>query len=129
MKAPRSGRRRRRARGKGGGARLSALVLAGLVSTTATASAEETPILHAEHAHGRGEFAIAVIAEAVLLIRGQVLQSGHEDLALLAQSARDERDPDALVDVARHHDTRADRLVVGMRVDEEDSPVGHGTQA
>ena len=42
MKAPRSGRRRRSARRKGRGARLSALVLAGVVSTTATASAQDT---------------------------------------------------------------------------------------
>lgn len=42
MDASRSGRRRRSARGTGRGARLSALVLASVVSSTATASAQDT---------------------------------------------------------------------------------------
>ena len=70
-----------------------------------------------------------MVAEAVLLAGCQVLQPGDQHLALLAQGAGDERDADPRVDVGGHGRARADRLVVGMGMDEEDPPVGHSAQA
>jgi hypothetical protein len=48
-----------------------------------------------------------------------VSQLGHEHLALLTERAGDERDVSTAGDVLRHGCAVADRLVVGMRVDEE----------
>ena len=49
---------------------------------------------------------------------------GQQDFALLAQRARHEGDLHALVDVARHGRSRADALVVGMGMDEEEAAIG-----
>ena len=95
----------------------------------APAPAKEPPVVDSEQAHRLGEFAVAMVAEAVLLVGRQVLQPGDEDLALLTQGAGDERDADPLVDVAGHGDAGADRLVVGVGMHEEDPPVGHGPEA
>ena len=76
-------------------------------------------VAHAQRLAGGGQLADAVLAQAVLAVGGQVLQLGDEDLALLAQRARDEGDGDALGGVLRHRRAGADRLVVRVRVDQQ----------
>jgi dipeptidyl-peptidase-4 len=86
---------------------------------------EQAPVGHAQDAHCLRELTLAVLAEPVLLIRGQVLQAGHQHLALFAEGARHEGHPHPGIDVAGHDRSRADRLVVGVGVDEQDPAVGH----
>ena len=66
----------------------------------------------------------------VVAVSGEMLQLGDEDLAELAERARHERDRGALGRVLRHRGAVADRLVVGMGMNEQESPVGicHGSQ-
>jgi hypothetical protein len=74
---------------------------------------------HAERLHGRGQLTHPVLAEAVLAVGGQVLELGHQHLALLTQGAGDERDQHALGRVAGHRGAGADGLVVGVRMDQQ----------
>ena len=62
----------------------------------------------AERLHRLVELAAAVLAEPVLLVGGEVLQLGDEDLAHLAGGAGHEGDADALGDVPRHRRAVAD---------------------
>ena len=64
----------------------------------------------------------ALVGEGVVLVGGQVLELGHQDLAHLATGAGDEGDADALGDVPGHGRALADGLVVGVRVHEEEVP-------
>ena len=89
-------------------------------------AAEEAVVGDAEDLHRGLELADAIRAEPVVLVGGEVLDLGHQDLALLAGRARDERDLHALGDVARHGGAVADALVVRMRVHEQDPAVVQG---
>ena len=70
-----------------------------------------------------------MVAQGILPIGRQVLQTGHEDLTLFAQRARHQGHANPLIHVARHQPTGADRLVVGVGMDDQDSSVGHEAEA
>ena len=95
----------------------------------AAESAEEAVVGDAEDLHRLVELAATVIAQAALLLEGQVRQRRDEHLAHLTRGAGDEGDADALVDVAGHGGAGADALVVGVGVDEQDAAVGHVSSA
>ncbi|MEI2620841.1 MAG: hypothetical protein V9G09_08870 [Candidatus Nanopelagicales bacterium] len=86
---------------------------------------EQTPVRHAEHLHRLGEFSEPVFAQAVLVVRCQVLGVLEQNLPLLAEGARHQRDLHALLDVSGHQRPGRDRFVVGMRMHDEQSSVGH----
>ena len=76
-------------------------------------------------AQGRYNEAASVLAEPVLLVGGEVLELGHQDLAHLAGGAGDQGDAATLRDVLGHRRALADGLVVGVGVDEQ-QPQGRG---
>ena len=82
-------------------------------------AAQPAVVGDAERLHRVGDLAASVLAEPVLLVGGEVLQLGDQDLAHLTGGAGDQGDPAALGDVAGHRGALADRLVVGVGVDEE----------
>src|SRR5699024_5239476 len=75
--------------------------------------------------HRLRQLADAMLAETVVTIGGEMLQLGDEHLTELAERARHERDRGALARVLRHRGAIADRFVVGVCVDEQESPVGN----
>ncbi len=87
--------------------------------------AQEAPVSDTEDPHRFSEFALAMLAEPILPVRGEVLKARDQDLALLAEGARHEGDAHASIDVPGHHGPGADGLVIWMGVHEEDAPVGH----
>ena len=84
---------------------------------------QEAVVGDAQLGHGIGELTDAVPAEPVVAMGGEMLEIGDEDLALLAQRARDQRDLGPFGGVARHGGAVGDGLVVGMGVDEHQAPV------
>lgn len=83
----------------------------------------------AQLGHRGGEFADAVRAEPVLPVGCQVGEPGRDDLALLAERAGDQGDKGALGRVPGHGGAVVDRLVVRVRVHEEQTTggeIGHG---
>src|SRR5262249_4088725 len=89
-------------------------------------AAEETMIAHAEGRARGVELADAVPTELVSLDGGEPGQGRHVDLALLTEGAGDERHVGSGGRVAGHRRPGADRLVVGVRVHEQDAPPGLG---
>ena len=83
--------------------------------------AEEPVVGDAELGHRRVQLAAPVQAEPVLLVGGEVLELGHQDLAHLPGGAGHQRHAAALGDVLRHGRALADRLVVRVRVNQEQS--------
>ena len=90
----------------------------------AAEATQEAVVGDPQRGHGGGELAAAVLAEPVLAVGGEVLQLGDQDLAHLAAGAGHQGDPAALGDVLRHRGALADRLVVGVGVDEQQALVG-----
>ena len=68
----------------------------------------------------------AVLAQAAVVLEGEVAELGDEHLPHLAGGAGHERDAASLRDVARHGGAVVDRLVVGVGVDEEQPQAGSG---
>ncbi len=60
-------------------------------------------------------------SQVVSLVRGEVLQVWHQDLALLASRARHQRHWKAFGDVPRHRCPVADALIVGVGVDKQET--------
>ena len=83
-------------------------------------AAEEPLVGHAECGAGGGQLADAVPAELVGMGGFELGQLGDVDLPLLAQRAGDEGDVCAGRGVPGHRRAGADRLVVRVRVDEQD---------
>ena len=87
-------------------------------------STEEAVVGDAELGHRRRQLADAMLAQPVLMLGREMGQLRHQDLALFPERAGDERDMRSLGRVPSHGDAVADRLVVGMRVDEKQAPIG-----
>ena len=92
----------------------------------AARAAEEPMVGDAEDLHRGLELLDPVRAEPVLLVGREMLDVGHQDLALLAGRARHERDVRAFGDVPRHGGAVDDRLVVRVGVDQQQPPIGQG---
>ncbi len=92
----------------------------------AARTSEEPDVGHPEFPHRRGQLALAVRAQLVLRLRGEVGQVRQQDLTLLAPGAGDQRDGRPLGGVPGHGHPGPDRLVVGMGVDEKQAAVAHG---
>lgn len=90
----------------------------------ASGAAEEAVVGDPELLHGGGELADAVRAEDVLAVRGEVRENVRDDLALLAEGAGHQGDVGTVGRVLGHGGAIVDRLVVGVRVHEEQTPVG-----
>jgi hypothetical protein len=67
-----------------------------------------------------------VCPEVVALVWSQVREVVDQHLALLTQGAGDQADSRALGDVLGHRHAAADRLVVGMRMDQHEPTSGLG---
>src|SRR4051794_14670309 len=94
----------------------------------AAEAAEVAVVVDPELAHRLVELALPVLGQGVVLLPREVGQLGRDDRAAFAAGAGDQRDPDTFGDVLRHRGTAADRLVVGMGVDEQETTaleVGH----
>ena len=70
------------------------------------------------------QLAQPVLAQLVAVLGREVLEVGHQHLALLAERAGDQGDLRALLDVAGHGRAVVDRLVVGVGVHQHQAPVG-----
>ena len=79
-------------------------------------AAEEPVVLDAERPAGAVQLDDPVLAE---LVREQVAQVGRDDLAELAERAGHQRDAGALGGVLGHRRPGADRLVVRVRVHQQ----------
>src|SRR5262245_49946644 len=88
----------------------------------AAGPAQEAVIADTESSACGGQLADAVFAELVLLIPGQVGQVRRNDLAELTQRAGNERDAGTLRRVLGHRGASPDRLVVRVRVHEQQPP-------
>lgn len=96
----------------------------------AAGAAQEPVVGDPELPHRGGEFADAVVAEAALTVRGEMREVRRDDLALLAEGARHQGDVCPLGRVPGHGGAVVDRLVVGVRVHQEQTAGGkvlHGT--
>lgn len=85
----------------------------------------------AEFGHGGGQLPDAVGAEGVVAVGCQVGEPGRDDLALLTEGAGHQRDVGTLGRVLGHGDAVVDRLVVRVRVHEEQTTGGktvHGAK-
>ncbi|GGC15260.1 hypothetical protein GCM10010972_30670 [Cellulomonas carbonis] len=83
-------------------------------------------VLDAQRGERPGELALAVLGEGgdgTL----EVPQRGRDHLALLAARARHDRDGASRTGPCREQRTRAERLVVGVRVHREEASGGHRT--
>ena len=87
---------------------------------------EQLPIGDSEFRHGRAEFALAVWAEAVGVLGGQVGQVRNQHFALFTQGACHQGDRGAFGDVFCHRDPGSDGFVVRMGVDDQKSATAHG---
>ena len=90
----------------------------------AAGAAEEAVVGDAERGARGGQLGDAVPAELVGLGGGELGQRRHVDLALLAERAGHQRDVRAVGGVVGHRRAGADRLVVGVRVDQQQAAVG-----
>ena len=85
-------------------------------------AAEEPVVLDAERPAGAVELDDPVLAE---LVGQQMAQIGRDDLPELAQRAGHERDPGPLGGVLGHRRPGPDRLVVRVRVHQQQASVNH----
>jgi hypothetical protein len=86
-------------------------------------SAEEPVVGHAQRRAGPLQLDDPVTTELVRAAgSGEPGQRRHQDLALLAERAGDQRDRRAGRDVTRHGGATGDRLVVRVGVDEQQPP-------
>ena len=66
-----------------------------------------------------------MLTESVVLVSREVLQVGDEHFTFFPERARHQRYLHTLGHVLGHDRSRSDRLVIGMRMDEKKSAVGH----
>ena len=87
--------------------------------------AEEAVVRDAQGLHRGGQLTGAVRAEGVVAVRRESGQLGRDDLALLAECAGHQGDLRALGRVLGHGHAVVDRLVVGVRMHQQ-QPAGEG---
>ena len=79
----------------------------------------EIVVGHAQDRHGAGQLAPAVLGQGVADSAFEVGELCWDDLALLAERAREDVDVITAHHVVQDRDTGRERLVIGMSVDEE----------
>lgn len=87
----------------------------------AAGAAEEAVVGDAEFLHGLGQLVHPVGAQRVVTVGREVRETGRDDLALLAEGAGHQRHPRSLGRVLGHGRAVVDRLVVRVRVHQEQS--------
>jgi hypothetical protein len=87
----------------------------------ASGAAEQAEVLDAELGHGGGELPAAVLAQGGA---GQVRELRRDHLAAFAEGAGDQGDVGTLGRVPGHGRAVVDRLVVRVRVHQQQTPVG-----
>lgn len=87
----------------------------------AAGAAEEAVVGDAELLHGLGQLVHPVRAQRVVTVGREVGETGRDDLALFAEGAGHQRHPRSLGRVLGHGRAVVDRLVVRVRVHQEQS--------
>jgi hypothetical protein len=77
---------------------------------------------HAELGAGRVQLADAVLPQPAAVAFGQVGQRRRDDLTEFAQRASDQRDLRSFGGIPGHRRPGADRLVIGVRVHQQQAP-------
>ena len=91
------------------------------------AIAAEAPVIgNAKDLHSRGQFGESVRTEGVVVFGRQVRQLRQQHLAFFPQGARHQRDVYTCSGIGGHGAAGGERLVVWMRVNEEQSLVSGG---
>lgn len=87
-------------------------------------AAQEAVVGDTQFLHGGAQLTRPVRAESTVTVGGEMGEFGRDDLTLLAEGAGHQRHLGALGRVPGHGRAVVDRLVVRMRVHQEQTPVG-----